>query len=693
MSHKITTEHKQRTAAVYIRQSSPGQVKNNRESYRVQKGLEVRAGQLGWSTEKVKSFEADLGLSASRPMARDDFGALVQMIQDRQIGIVLSVDVARLARNAIDMSMLIHWCAVHGTLIADQNQVYDPSTPEDSLVLGIQGVLAVSELHSIRQRLQAALNEKARRAELHHGVPRGYVVVDGKHLRKHPDQRVQQVVQRVLDKFESCSSVSALLTWAWDQQIVLPRSTVDGDGSRIEWVQPNYRALVDMLKNPKYAGVYVYPRYQQATQVSPSGKVVTHHRLSRPDEWTTVKHDQHPAYITFNQYQAHQEKIAMNAQRYCSSRGAVNRGVSLLAGLIVCRCCGHKMQVHYSSQGSVSYRCSSGRRQRDSGVVGCFRFSADELERQLSAQVLQAVGPAGVEAACLAAERIQSERADRRSALSDQLEHLRYEANLTRRRIEAVDPAQQLVYATLCKEWELNLRAVSEQELLLSQFDRDDPPRPTAKQRELLDQLGERLDRVWHDSSADPRLKQQVVRLLIDHVYAELNRERDEVVLFVKWTSGHHTELRALRRQLDRRRKRADITSVLQTLRKIADDDAISRALNRSGLKTETDETWTRARVAAHRRKMDIAPFSPELKAASGWLTQHEAATKLGISPMSLNRLIQQGIVPSEGHPGLPQVILASDLTNQAVQAIVKQIRNYKNAPLPTNPNLQTLLF
>ncbi len=694
MSHKIKPEHLQRLAGVYIRQSSLGQVKNNRESYRVQKGLSARAEELGWPTEGIKNFEADQGVSASTPMTRDDFGSLLRMIQDKQVGIVFSVDITRLARNSIDLSMLIHWSAVHGTLIADQHQVYDPSTPEDSLVLGIQGVLAVSELHAIRKRLQAGLDEKASRGQLHHGVPRGYVVVDGMHLRKHPDRRVQQVIQRVLDKFASCSSVSALLRWVWEQQIELPRPAASGDGSRVQWVEANYRALMDMLRNPKYAGVYVHPRYQQETQVLACGTVQTRRRLSRPEEWTTVLKDHHPAYITLTQHEANQQKIAMNSQRVTSSRGAVNRGASLLAGLVECRRCGHKMQVRYSSTGRVSYDCRNGRRQRDAGSSSCFRFSAESLERQLSEQVLYAVGPAGVAAAELAAQRLASERADRRATLCDQLEQFRYEADLTRRRLKAVAPENRLVYSTLCAEWEVNLRAVSEQESLLSQFDTAAPPRPTPAERELLEQLGDRLEEVWYDASTDGGLKQQIVRLLIDHVYADLDDEQDEVVLWLKWTSGHHTELRAPRRR-DRGRggKGVDVASILATLRKIADDESISRALNRSGITTESGQTWTKQRVTECRRAAGIPSFSVQLKASAGWLTQQEAATNLGISPMSLNRLIQQGIVASEGAAGLPQVILASDLSSEAVRAIVKQIRGHANAPLPTNPNQKTLSF
>jgi len=315
------------------------------------------------------------------------------------------------------------------------------------------------------------------------------------------------------------------------------------------------------------------------------------------------------------------------------------------------------------------------------------------LERQLTEQVLYAVSPAGVTAAELAAERLASERASRRATLSDQWEQLRYEADLTRRRLDAVDPANRLVFGTLTEEWELNLRAVSEQESLLQEFDSDDPPRPTADEAASLEQLGSRLEQVWHDASTDGRLKQQVVRLLIDHVYAELDEASDEVVLWLKWTSGHHTELRSARRRTRGRDKQFNIATILQTLRKIADDESISRALNRRGLTTESGQTWTKQRVSQYRRQFGISKFSEHEKLSAGWLTQHEAATNLGISPMSLNRLIREGVVISEGERGLPQVIRASDLSSESIQAIAKQIRNHKNAPLPTNPEQKTLFI
>lgn len=691
--HKVTTEHLQRDAAVYIRQSSAGQVKVNQESYRVQKALANRAEELGWSQQRVKLFEKDQGQSASTPMAREDFDSLLQMIQDESIGIVLGFDIARLARNSIDITTLIHWCAMHRTLIGDQHHVYDPSTPEDSMVLGIHGVLAVSELQAIRKRLQAALDEKASRGELHHGVPRGYVVVDGKHLRKHPDARVIRVIDRVFDQFDLCGSVSELLRWFWKQDIQLPRPTASGDGSSIQWTHATYRGLIDVLKNPKYAGVYVSPRYQRESVTADSGKVKTRLRLSRQEEWKIVLSDHHPAYITLDRYKANMTKIESNAQRSTASRGAVNRGVSLLAGLIKCGRCGHTMQVQYSSKGKVSYDCRNGRKQRDSSATKCIRFSATELERQLSEQVLYAVGPAGMKAAELAAERLASQRESRRESLSDQLEHLRYEADLTRRRLDAVDPANRLVFSTLSAEWELNLQAVSDQETLLADFDASDPPSPTAEQRRLLSGLGKELETLWHDSSTDARLKQQVVRLLIDQASAQYDETKDEVTLWLKWHSGHHTQLHSRRLAKRGAASSVEMKTLLTTLRKIADDASISRSLNRVGIVDGEGKTWTAARVKQERRRHGIRKFSEKEKTESGWLSQAEAATRLQISPMSFNRLIAAGIIPVEGNRGLPQVICLDDLSSSAIQSTVSRIRSHQNAPLPTDVDQQTLLF
>ncbi len=692
MSDKIQPHHLRRLACVYVRQSSEGQVQNNRESYRVQIGLKRRAEELGWTPEKIQVIDGDQGTSASQPQTREDFNTLLQMVQDQQVGIVFGVDVARLARNSIDWSWLIHWCAMHGTLIGDQHQVFDPSLPQDSLVLGIQGVLAVHEVHAIRTRMKAGLTEKASRGELHHGVPRGYVVVEGSHLRKHPDQRVQKAIARVFEKFETCTSVSQLAAWLWEHKHLLPRPLPHGDGTQVRWVEANYNCLLDMLKNPKYAGLYVYPRYQVETTVLPSGKVQKTPRPSKPNEWSVVLKDHHPGYIPYKQYEANQQKIAMNASRLATSSSAPNKGKSLLAGLIECRRCGHKMRVSYSSKGRASYSCHNGRRQRQSESIGCFRFSADELEQQLSEQILYAVSPAGVRAAELAMERMASQRDSRRSQLSDELKQSVYEADLARRRFDQIDPANCLVFDTLSQELEVALQAVADGESELATFDRDEPPSPTAEERQQLEAMGARLEDVWYSAIADSRLKQQVVRLLLDHVTADLDDSGDEVVLWLKWSSGHHTELRGARR-LRQGRPRVDLEAIIETLRKLGDDRWISISLNRIGVLTGSNKTWTEQRVYAYRQRVGIAGYDAELKEQSGWLTQQETATYLRISPMSVKRLIQQGIVSAEGESRLPQVIDRANLASEEIQAALRRIKSHGNAPLPKDPKQQTLLF
>jgi DNA invertase Pin-like site-specific DNA recombinase len=677
---------------VYIRQSSPGQVKNHPESYRVQKGLVSRALALGWSEDQIRVVQGDQGTSASLPGNRQGFDEVLQSVQSKQVGIVLGQDASRLARNSLDWALMTHWCALHGALLGDQAQVLDPALPQDSLVLGIQGTLAVHEINTIRQRLGAALREKASRGELHHGVQRGYVLVDGKHLRKHPDRRVQQAIARVFEKFPTSASVAQLLTWLWDKQYQLPRPA-SSDGLAVEMVDANYTALLDLLQNPVYAGIYAYPRFRTETIVLPDGTVRKKTRRTRPAEWDFRREGNHPAYIDVAQYEAHQEKIAMNAQRFApASRSSANHGRALLSGLIECRRCHHKLQVHYDSQGRVTYFCQHGQRQRDRGAPGCIRLAGEELERQLSEQILYAVSPAGVQAAWLAGERLATERATQRSILADELERFQYEADLARRRFNNVDPANRLLLDTLASEVEAALQAVAEQEAKLARFDQDEPARPTPAEQSELQRLGSDLEAVWYAADADHRLKQQIVRELIQHVLADVDEATDESVLWLHWTGGHHTELRAPRRRRRGRRRERDLSEVMDTLRKIADDEEISRALNRAGIRTERGESWTRARVSRYRQRGGIAAYSAAAKSASGWLSQAEAATKLEISPMSLNRLIQRGILRSEGESRLPQVIHQADLSRKEVIQAVKRIKSHGNSPLPENPK-QPFLF
>jgi len=447
-----------------------------------------------------------------------------------------------------------------------------------------------------------------------------------------------------------------------------------------------------MLDNPFYAGIYVYPRYKTEIQVGRQGEVTKRVRRARPEDWEYFLPDHHPAYLGADEYQANLEKLAMNAQRYApQTGGAAHAGEALLSGLITCRRCQHKMQVHYGKSG-VTYVCRQGRRQRAESTGGCLRFPGEELEHQLSEQILYAVSPAGVAAAELAAQRLGAEREQRRQALEDDCQQARYEADLARRRFDHVDPSNHLVLNTLGQEWEGALLALRDHEDRLEAFDREESPRPTPEQRAQLEHLGAHLDQVWFDPQTDGRLRKQIVRTLIEHVYADWDEEPDEVVLWVHWAGGHHTELRAPRRRRSRRTRSEDLKSIVSTLRKVADDEEIRRVLNRSGLTTERGQTWTARRVAQYRKRHGVACFSPAEQARVGWVSQQQAATYLQISPMSVNRLIGRGLLPAEGTPGFPRVLMCADLDHPAVQKAVKAIKSHGNSPLPENPK-QRVLF
>lgn len=692
MHEKITAAHRQRLAVVYVRQSTPGQVRYHQESGRIQRGLQRRARALGWQESRIRLIE-DQGKSAARVGQRPGFDELLHLVRAGEVGIVLASDVSRWARNNLEWNLLVHYCMLLGVVLGDESNLWDPSLPEDSLVLGIQGAVAAHESSTIRRRMQSGLRQKALRGQLHHGVPPGYVCVEGKHLRKHPDRRVQRAVQWVFDLFDRCGSVYELLDRLWERGVKLPAPGAADAAADLRWVDPRYDRVLAMLTNPKYAGVYAYPlhRYERETDADGSTRV----RIWRvpPGQWDVAIRDHHPAYIRWERYERNQEKIAMNANRYRpQARGAALSGEALLVGLIRCRSCNHQMAVNYRSSGAIVYQCQRGRRQRQEPRRGCFSFRANELERQLVEQLLQAVSPAGVAAARRAAQRLAARREQQRQLLEEALEHASYQADLARRRFEKVDPANRLVFDTLAEEWEEALRQVQEQEAKLAAFDQQEPPRPTAEEEALLNQLAQRLEAVWFDKRADGRLKKQIVRTLIEHVYAELDRERSEVVLYVHWSGGHVTELRQRHGRRQGSVRAQNLCEVIDGLRRVADDGAMARILNRAGLRTEQARSWTQRRVGAFRRRHGIAAFCPKQKEAQGWLSQAEAATRLGISPMSVHRLIESGVLTPEWYsPGLPTVLKASQLNTKAVQRAAKAVQEHTTAPLPSDPRQRPL--
>jgi hypothetical protein len=467
------------------------------------------------------------------------------------------------------------------------------------------------------------------------------------------------------------------------------------DWRDVEWVTPSYAQLLTMLKNPTYAGIYARGRKKTFAELDEQGHVVKRQRRVPRDQWDVFLEQHHAAYIDKEVWERNVQKIERNSHVQGSlTKRSPGRGASLLAGLLRCRRCGHVLQVDYPSGASqgVRYACRAGARQRDAQRPTCFSFVGQRLEDCVSELLLDVVRPAGIEAAKLAAERIAADRDQRRRLLVDRWDACREAEARAEQEYKATDTTYATVRRKLAAEWNETLEALHAQERRLATFDAERPLAPTREQLAQLDSLASDLSRAWFDRQADAVLKKEIARTLIEEIIVDVDESRDELQCWIHWSGGHHTELYLPRRGRCRRWKESDLKAVIGTLRKVLDDVSIATALNRERIPTPQGSGWTKARVATFRRQHQIPVHSVREKATEGWLTQAEAATRLGISPMSLSRLVHTGVIPAEQpKEGIPSVIREQDLSLPRVQHAVNRLKSFPNRPLPADPNQLSL--
>lgn len=687
MQATIKTHHLERTAYVYLRQSSPGQVRRNREGQQRQQAMVDRVGAWGWPSSKIVLLDGDSGQSGSSQHGRTDFQTLLEAIVTGKAGLVAARELSRLVRDNQDWTHVVRLCRFESVLLADEQRLYDPADAQDRMVLGIQGAFNEFELSMILDRMQQSLRQKAERGEQWDALPPGYVCRHAPLCEKHPDESVQRAVQKVFHDFGRFSSVRRLYLHLLEEAFQLPVVPHGSDWRDVQWINPSYYQILQLLRNPTYAGIYVRGRCKAFATLDAEGHKQTKYRRMPREQWDVFLENHHPAYITRQAWECNVEKIAANANaRGASTRGAAGRGESLMAGLLRCRRCGHRLYARYSSRG-VRYECCGGGPKGAARRNRCFGFAGAVLETLLAEEILDVVGPAGLEAAQRAAERLSQAHQERRQLLVDRLQAARDAEQRAAREYKQTDVTYTAVRQALGAEWETALSRVAEAESRLGEFDRCQPTVPTPSQREQLTHLSEDVRRLWNHPRATGNLKKQLVRVLIREIVADVDEERDEVVLVIQWSGGHHTELRAARRCRRGKLPADELNSLMNTLRKVMRDDSMAAALNRAGLRTLDGATWTRQRVERFRKRVGIAAFSNDLKTSSGWLTQAEAATRLGISPMSIHRLVKQRILTAEQpHAGLPMVICASEMDREGVQSAVLRLKMGHSRPLPDDP-------
>jgi excisionase family DNA binding protein len=690
---KINQSHLDRAAYIYIRQSHPTQVLNNVESKRRQYGLTERARQLGF--RDVQVIDDDLGRSATGHVDRHGFEELLAAVCQGQVGAVFAVEVARLARNGHEWHRLLEFCGIVDTLIVDHDGIYDLTHPNDRLVLGLKGTMSEMETATFRQRSQEAIRQMARRGEYYTRIPEGYVLRGAGRLERDPDEQVRRAIDLVFSKFRELGSARQVSLWFRQEQIPVPRRK-SPLADPVEFVPATPWRITGLLKNPAYAGVYAYGRTRRRVVLKEGRKRQVKEKRSRPDQWQVLLENHHEGYIAWQEYLRNQEKLEQNRSALGEAvSGAARQGKGLLAGLVRCGHCGRKMRVRYSGRrcrrsSVVYYYCVAAERETVGKQLCCI-FGGVTVEQAVVEAVLDALAPAHMEAMLEAAEQLATRRTEKQRQIEMELERARYEADRCGRQYSQVEPENRLVARTLEIRWNESMEQVRVLEQQCAEPS-DGQGIVSAEEHEPLRRLALDLPRLWHHASAPFDLKKRILRTVLKEIVVYVDESSLRVL--IHWQGGQHSELSLRKRRAGQHRWTASVETVdlIRQLARRMSDKQIAAQLNRLKIATAKGHTWTRIRVGNFRTIHEIPNYSPGEREARGELTLEEAATQLGVSYSTVQRMIQRRQLPAQQvcHGG-PWTIRAEDLEAFSTQKGAN--RSPKKRSSSPDRNQQTLEF
>lgn len=657
-NHKIGAGHRQRTAFVYIRQSSASQVEHNRESTQRQYALAERAAALGWHKQQISVVDEDLGLSGTSAAHRGGFARITAAVALGHVGLILGLEVSRLARNNSDWYRLLDLCSMTDTLIGDADGVYNPALFNDRLLLGLKGTMSEAELHILRARLDGGIRNKAARGELRRGLPTGLVwgEADGE-VRLHPDEAVVSALRAVFDRFTEFGSARRVWLWFRAENLSFPLQMHHSD--QIRWVAPTYHAIHSVLSNPVYAGAYCYGKNRQERYVDEHGVLKTRVRRLPQSQWAVLIKDHHDGYIDWATYEANQARLGANIKpRPHQAAGAVREGTALLQGLAICGHCGRRLRTHYRGTNQTpGYHCANKGVVNGRGVY-CLNVGGLQIDAATAEAFLRAVEPAGLEAAVRAAERLE---ADHDAALAQwrlAVERARYEAQRAERRYHAVDPENRLVARGLEAQWEKHLHELEQAQQELARREQLRPRTLSAQERDSLLALGNDLQRLWHAPTLTVRDRKQLLRTLLEEVSVTVHREQYRAHLKLRWRGGKLTECEvALPRSRPATiRTDEDTLALVRRLAQHYPDATIAGILNAQGRVTAQGLRFNQNLVGNLRRHWKIPCFVPPAERPDGELLSiRQVARVLGTAPSTLHRWINDGFIAGEQPtPGAP---------------------------------------
>ena len=669
---KIKPEHLARKAIVYLRQPSEKQVRQNKESQRLQYDVAERMRSLGW--QAVEIIDTDLGYSAGIASARrEGFERVLSSVALGEVGIVGSWEVSRLSRTDKDWCRLLEVCQIFETLIADEQHIYDLNSLDDQLVLGIKGTLSVVELKVLRQRMLAGQESKARRGELFKRLPVGYVLDTMGKVAFHHDRRVHEALQLVFIKFRERWSVRQTFQWFRDHDVELPANPIQG--TRLVWKIPSQSLIRDILCNPFYAGAYVWGRRPVTARLVEGRLEKRQGAMRRAEECRVFIRDHHVGYIDWATFEENQRMIRRNSVNWQGdeSMAAIRAGQGLLAGLLRCGHCGRKLHVRYwGGRGTnARYLCKG---DYDDGGQYCIGFGGASVDRRLGQELLKAISHLGVEASLKAIEELSAGDVAQRVALSSKLKQLEYEARKAFEQYDAVDARNRLAAEELERRWNEKLEEVETAKHRLSTLNGNRYSLSSEDEAHIR-YMGERFGELWQSDRCPSELKKMIFRTVMEEIIVRTNAEKKLLQFTIHWKRGTHTQI-----EIERPRPATESATPMEALdiiRRMAvrsGDDQIASVLNRLGYSTGKEKRWNQIRVATARRNHSI-PGQKRAAPDPERISLSEAARLCGVSHHTIERLVEAGLLKREqAAPRAPWEIRRADLDREPVRSIIERL-------------------
>jgi DNA invertase Pin-like site-specific DNA recombinase len=675
---KILRSHQERLAIVYVRQSTVQQVEHHQESTRLQYALADRAAQFGWEREQIVVIDDDLGRSGASVEGRLGFQRLVAEVGLGNVGLVLGVEMSRLARSCRDWHQLLEICALFDTLIADADGVYDPTNYNDRLLLGLKGTMSEAELHILKARMLAGRKAKAGRGELGKPVPMGYVRHPSGEVMFDPDEQAQTTMHLVFDLFDRFRTVGRVMDYLVEHEIRMPVRVRSGpQKGDLEWRRVNRASLHNLFVNPIYAGVYAYGVRAVEKRHQKPGRPGTGRRAPSARQAEVFLHDCLPAYISFERYQRNQAQLQSNRAAWA---GAPKAGTALLSGLLVCGRCGLRMQAQYNNNGHTArYVCHTMRASY--GDPFCQSLKARPLDDLVARLMLEAMTPAAIEASVALAQNLEAERAAIDRHWRQRLERAAYEVERARRQYAAVEPENRLVARTLEGAWETALSDQARLEAEYQRFKRAQPQAPSAAEIVAVRELTHDLPALWRAETTTQAERQTIARLLIERVLVEVIGDTERVRVECHWHGGSRTT-HELKRPIARLALLSTYTALIaragELRREGLDCAQIADVLNDEGWRPAKRRDTFNASMVHHLlihsgvESVKYRRRPPSLARRPNEWTIRELAEEIGMPQPTLYAWIQKGRLScrNAGASKRVKLILADPDTVSALKAI-----------------------